>query len=116
MSSNPFSPIPLIDPAALDVPNCPTMAPAPTLAQPRPSQSPVVVQPTRSESIPAYLRAVVLLRPDGNVAAEVVAAVARFHDAAAISADGFAAIVWSSVLPSAASVATRSLTVTSIVL
>ena len=38
---------------------------------------PVMVRPTTSETIPAYLRAVVMLRPGGSVAAEVVAAVAR---------------------------------------
>lgn len=38
---------------------------------------PVTVRPTDTETIPAYLRAVVILRPGGNVAAEVVAAVAR---------------------------------------
>jgi tetratricopeptide (TPR) repeat protein len=38
---------------------------------------PVIVRPTNTETIPAYLRAVVILRPGGNVAAEVVAAVAR---------------------------------------
>jgi len=38
---------------------------------------PVMVRPTDSAAIPAYLRAVVILRPAGNVPAEVVAAVDR---------------------------------------
>jgi len=38
---------------------------------------PVVVQPTDPAAIPAYLRAIVMLRPEGNVGAEVVAAVGR---------------------------------------
>lgn len=38
---------------------------------------PVMVQPTDAASIPPYLRAVVMLRPAGNVPAEVVAAVER---------------------------------------
>lgn len=38
---------------------------------------PVLVQPTDAAQIPAYLRAVVLLRPHGSVAAEVVDAVER---------------------------------------
>lgn len=38
---------------------------------------PVAVRPTGKPSIPAYLRAVVILHPTGNVAAEVVAAVDR---------------------------------------
>lgn len=38
---------------------------------------PVMVEPTETAALPAYLRAVVILRPAGNVAAEVVAAVER---------------------------------------
>jgi len=38
---------------------------------------PVMVRPTDKPTIPAYLRAVVLIRPRGNVAAEVVAVVDR---------------------------------------
>ena len=38
---------------------------------------PVMVQPTDGPALPAYLRAVVILRPAGNIAAEVVAAVNR---------------------------------------
>jgi len=38
---------------------------------------PVLVMPTEAVSIPAYLRAVVMLRPAGNIPAEVVAAVDR---------------------------------------
>jgi hypothetical protein len=38
---------------------------------------PVMVQPTEMAAIPAYLRAVVIQRPAGSVAAEVVAAVDR---------------------------------------
>ena len=38
---------------------------------------PVMVRPTESAAIPAYLRAVVVLRPAGNVAAEVVEAAQR---------------------------------------
>ena len=38
---------------------------------------PVMVRPTDSAAVPAYLRAVVILRPAGNVPAEVVAAVER---------------------------------------
>ncbi len=38
---------------------------------------PVMVRPTDAASIPPYLRAVVMLRPAGNVPAEVVAAVER---------------------------------------
>ncbi|NOT85985.1 MAG: toll/interleukin-1 receptor domain-containing protein [Methylococcaceae bacterium] len=36
---------------------------------------PVIVQPTDIESIPAYLKAVTLLEPEGNIAAEVTEAV-----------------------------------------
>jgi len=38
---------------------------------------PVMVKPTEKARIPAFLRSVTILQPDGNVAAEVVAAVAR---------------------------------------
>ena len=38
---------------------------------------PVMVRPTDAASIPPYLRAVVMLRPAGNIPAEVVAAVIR---------------------------------------
>ena len=38
---------------------------------------PVMVRPTDTAAMPAYLRAVVILRPAGNVSAEVVAAVDR---------------------------------------
>jgi tetratricopeptide (TPR) repeat protein len=38
---------------------------------------PVMVAPTTAAAMPAYLRAVVILRPAGNVAAEVLAAVDR---------------------------------------
>ena len=38
---------------------------------------PVMVRPTEAETIPAYVRAVVIMRPRGNVAAEVAAAIAR---------------------------------------
>lgn len=38
---------------------------------------PVLVRPTETPSIPPYLRAVVMLRPSGNIPAEVVAAVDR---------------------------------------
>ncbi|MEO8629160.1 MAG: toll/interleukin-1 receptor domain-containing protein [Betaproteobacteria bacterium] len=38
---------------------------------------PVMVRPTEGTAMPAYLRAVVILRPAGNVAAEVLAAVDR---------------------------------------
>ncbi len=38
---------------------------------------PVMVQPTDRAALPAYLRAVAILRPAGNIAAEVVAAVNR---------------------------------------
>lgn len=36
---------------------------------------PVIVQPTDFEAIPAYLRAVTILEPEGNIAAEVTEAV-----------------------------------------
>lgn len=38
---------------------------------------PIMVRPTDAAAIPAYLRAVVILRPAGNTSAEVVAAVGR---------------------------------------
>jgi hypothetical protein len=38
---------------------------------------PVMVRATRAEAVPAYLRAIVILRPRGNAAAEVAAAIAR---------------------------------------
>jgi hypothetical protein len=38
---------------------------------------PVMVKPTEKDRIPPFLRSVTILQPDGNVAAEVVAAVAR---------------------------------------
>jgi hypothetical protein len=36
---------------------------------------PVMIQPTPSESVPAYLKAVTILEPSGNIAAEVADAV-----------------------------------------
>ena len=47
----------------------------------RRSRLPVMVQPTESTAIPAYLRAVVMLRPAGSVSAEVLAAVDRMKKA-----------------------------------
>lgn len=39
---------------------------------------PVMVEPTDLEAIPAYLRAVTILQPEGNIAAEVTEAVTRW--------------------------------------
>ena len=47
---------------------------------PRGRVLPVVVAPTPMESIPNYLKAVTLLEPEGNVAAETAAAVDRVRD------------------------------------
>ena len=41
---------------------------------------PVLVKPTPYETIPVYLRAVTILRPEGNVPAEVVAALDEWGD------------------------------------
>ncbi|MCB1858757.1 MAG: toll/interleukin-1 receptor domain-containing protein [Gammaproteobacteria bacterium] len=40
---------------------------------------PVMVEPTRFEEIPAYLRAVTILQPEGNTAAEVVDTLRKWH-------------------------------------
>ena len=47
---------------------------------PRGRVLPVVVAPTPMESIPNYLKAVTLLAPEGNIAAETAAAVDRVRD------------------------------------
>jgi len=47
---------------------------------PRGRVLPVVVTPTPMESIPNYLKAVTLLEPEGNIAAETAAAVDRVRD------------------------------------
>jgi hypothetical protein len=47
---------------------------------PRGRVLPVVVAPTPMESIPNYLKAVTLLEPEGNIAAETAAAVDRVRD------------------------------------
>ena len=49
---------------------------------------PVMVAPTALETVPPYLRAVTLLEPKGNVAAEVADAVRRWKPTPSTSAEG----------------------------
>lgn len=47
---------------------------------------PVLVEATPVEAIPVYLTSVTILKPEGNIAAEVSEAVSRLHERTAISA------------------------------
>ncbi|MCB1752969.1 MAG: toll/interleukin-1 receptor domain-containing protein [Gammaproteobacteria bacterium] len=54
-------------------------------AHPKNRVIPVLVEATPVEAIPAYLSAVTILEPEGNIAAEVSEAVARLHGRNAFS-------------------------------